>query len=126
MNSYPYSQRYAPPMPAIEVALGAPETGCSLGPLTAILDTGADISIVPREYLVQLRAPVVGGGHLRSPWGERQPVKIYELDLCVAGQVLSQVEVAADPQAREVLLGRDVLNMLNLQLDGPAETVTIL
>ena len=107
MSSYPYSQRYAPPMPAIEVALGAPETGCSLGPLTAILDTGADISIVPRAYLAQLRAPVVGAGYLRSPWGERQPIKIYELDVCIAGQLLSQVEVAADPQAREVLLGRD-------------------
>jgi len=44
MSSYPYSQRYTPSMPAIEVALGAPETGCSLGPLTAILDTGADIN----------------------------------------------------------------------------------
>ncbi len=125
MSSYPYSQRYTPPMPAIEVALGAPEAGCSLGPLTAIVDTGADISIVPREYLTQLRAPVVGAGHLRSPWGERQPIKIYELDVCIAGQLLSQVEVAADPQAREVLLGRDVLNLLNMQLDGLTETVTI-
>jgi predicted aspartyl protease len=112
-------------MPAIEIALGAPEAGCSLGPLLAILDTGADITMVPKTYLAQLRAPVVSAGYLRSPWGERQPVKIYELDVCIAGRLLPQVEVVADPQARDVLLGRDVLNTLNMQLDGPAKTVTV-
>lgn len=79
---HPYNSRYYPPMPAIEVALGAPGADFSLGPLPTIVDTGADITTVPREYLVRLGAPVVASGYLRSLWGERHRVKtgphVYE------------------------------------------------
>ena len=124
--AFPYSARYQPPMPAVEIALGAPEADYSLGPLPAILDTGADITVVPQEYLIRLDAPIVAGGYLRSPWGERQSVKIYEVNLRIQGHDLHHVEVASEPGGREVLLGRNVLNLLNLQLDGPGETVTLL
>ena len=124
--SYPYSTRYYPPMPAVEVALGAPWASFSLGPLPTIIDTGADITVVPREYLVRLQAPVVASGYLRSPWGERRSVKIYEVDVRVGGHDLHQVEVASEPGGREILLGRNALNQLNLQLDGPNEIVIVL
>jgi predicted aspartyl protease len=123
---YSYSTRYYPSMPAVEAALGAPETGFSLGPLSTIIDTGADITTVPKEYLVHLGAPVVASGYLRSPWGERHMVKIYEVNVRVGGHNLYEVEVASEPGGREVLLGRNVLNQLNLQLDGPNETVAVL
>jgi predicted aspartyl protease len=124
--SFRYSPRYHPPVPAAEIALGAPEADFTLGPLPAILDTGADITLIPREYLIQLDAPVVAGGFLRSPWGERESVKIYEVNLRIAGRDLYHVEVASQLEEREVLLGRNVLNLLNLQLDGPNEIVSML
>jgi hypothetical protein len=52
--SFRYSLRYHPPMPTAEIALGAPEADFTLGPLPAILDTGGDITLIPREYLIQL------------------------------------------------------------------------
>lgn len=124
--SYPYSTHYYPPMPAIEIALGAPGADFSMGPFTAIIGTGADITVLPREYLVRLGAPVVASGYLRSPWGERRSVKIYEVNVRVGEHNLYQVEVASEPGGREVLLGRNVLNRLNLQLDGPNEIVAVL
>jgi len=124
--SFRYSLRYHPPMPAAEIALGAPETDFTLGPLPAILDTGGDITLIPREYLIQLDAPVVAGGFLSSPWGERESVKIYEVNLRIAGRDLYHIEVASQVDGREVLLGRNVLNLLNLQLDGPNEIVLML
>jgi predicted aspartyl protease len=123
---YSYSNRYHPPMPAVEVALGTPGADFSLGPLPSIIDTGADITIVPREYLMHLNAPVVASGHLRSPWGGRYSVKLYEVNVRVGGHNLYEVEVAGEPGGREVLLGRNVLNLLDLRLDGPNETVTVL
>src|SRR5512136_2427722 len=66
--SFPYSARYQPSMPVADIALGAPEADFTLGPLSAILDTGADITLVPRGYLIQLDAPVVASGYLRRPW----------------------------------------------------------
>lgn len=124
--SHPYDTRYYPPMPAIEVALSAPEADFSLGPVPTIIDTGADITVVPKEYLARLRAPVVASGYLRSPWGERHKIKIYEVNLRVGVHNLYEIEVASEPGGREVLLGRDVLNQLNLQLNGPNETVVVL
>lgn len=123
---HPYNSRYYPPMPAVEVALGAPEADFSLGPLSSVIDTGADITIVPKEYLVRLGAPVVASGYLRSPWGERQRVKIYEVNVRVGEHDLYQVEVASELGGHEILLGRNVLNHLNLQLDGPNEIVIVL
>ena len=124
--SHPYDTRYYPPMPAIEVALSAPEADFSLGPVPTIIDTGADITVVPKEYLARLRAPVVASGYLCSPWGERHKIKIYEVNLRVGVHNLYEIEVASEPGGREVLLGRDVLNQLNLQLNGPNETVVVL
>jgi len=124
--SYSYNFRYYPPMPAVEVALGAPGAGFSLGPLPTIVDTGADITTVPKEYLVRLGAPVVASGYLRSPWGERRRVKIYQVNVRVGGHNVYEIEVASEPGGHEVLLGRNVLNQLNLQLDGPNEVVVVL
>jgi predicted aspartyl protease len=123
---YPYDSRYDPPMPVVEVALAAPGSDFSLGPLSSAIDTGADITIVPTEYLRQLNAPVVASGYLLSPWGGRYSVKVYEVSIRVGGHDLYGVEVASEPSGREVLLGRNVLNQLDLRLDGPNETVIVL
>lgn len=123
---YPYDSRYHPPMPVVEVALGVSEGDFPLEPLPSIIDTGADITIVPREYLMRLDAPVVASGYLRSPWGGRSSVKIYEVNVRVGEHDLYGVEVAGEPGGREVLLGRNLLNQLDLRLDGPNETVVVL
>lgn len=122
----PYDSRYHPPMPVVEVALGTSGGEFPLGPLPSVIDTGADITIVPREYLMRLNAPVVASGYLRSPWGGRHSVKIYEVNVRIGGHDLYDVEVAGEPDGREVLLGRNLLNQLDLQLDGPNETVIVL
>jgi len=113
-------------MPVVEVALGVSGGDFPLGPLPSIIDTGADITIVPREYLMRLDAPVVASGYLRSPWGGRSSVKIYEVNVRVGEHDLYDVEVAGEPGGREVLLGRNLLNQLDLRLDGPNETVIVL
>lgn len=123
--SYPYSTRYDPPMPVVEVTLGASGDDLSIGPLTAIIDTGADITVVPREYLARLGSPVVAGGYLRSPWGERRRVRIYEVNLRVGEHSFYDMEAVGELDGHEVLLGRDVLNRLNLQLDGPRGVVVV-
>ncbi len=75
---------------------------------------------------MRLGAPVVASGYLRSPWGERRRIKIYEVNVRIGGHNFHEVEVASEPGGREILLGRNVLNQLKLQLDGPNETVVVL
>lgn len=80
--SHPYSHRYHPPIPAIEIALSAPESDVAIGPLLAIVDTGADASIIPHEYLARIGAVIVDEASLKSHWGDSQRVHLYEVDLC--------------------------------------------
>jgi hypothetical protein len=45
-----YSEDYFPPMPVLEVELAAPEENNWIGPYRALLDSGADFSIVPLSF----------------------------------------------------------------------------
>jgi len=99
--------------------MGAPETSPSAGPFTAIVDTGADMSLAPKSLLLAAQAPSLFEAQLRSPWGETHGVMIYLADLKIAGQLLVGVEFAADDVTDELILGRNVLNKLALFLDGP-------
>ena len=47
-------------------------------------------------------------------------VYVYEVDLRIGQMVLPAIDVAGDPFSDEVLLGRNVLNRLDLRLEGPA------
>jgi hypothetical protein len=46
-NGYPHQRAYTPPIPTLEIALQDPDAEQSVGPLIAVFDTGADISLVP-------------------------------------------------------------------------------
>lgn len=122
---YPYHNSYFPPLPSLEVVLQSPE-GNRTEPLTVLVDTGADTTIVPTTYLVRLGTNPFEDGFLRSQWGERRPVGIYLLDVHVANLYLPGIEVVGDEQGREVILGRNVLNTLILLLDGPSQTTDVL
>ena len=76
-DQFPYDRAYRPPMPAFEISLGLPGHNPTVGPLPAIVDTGADATLVPIAYVKQIGAPKMDRGNLRSSWGERRPVFIY-------------------------------------------------
>jgi predicted aspartyl protease len=120
----PYDQTYSPPIPAIDIVLSLPE-GDRVGPLSAVIDTGADATIIPLAVLAQLSVRPFQSGFLRSAWGERRPIDLYLLDLQIAGLTVPGVEVVGDNLGRELILGRNVLNQLILLLDGPAHLTTV-
>jgi hypothetical protein len=62
---------------------------------------------------------------MRSQWGERRTVDIYRLDLGIGEFRLPAVQIIGDDQGDEVILGRNVLNMLRIYLDGPKQVVTL-
>ena len=54
MIEFPYDDGYSPPAPVCQVVFESARTGQSVGPLDAILDTGADGTLVPQNYLIDL------------------------------------------------------------------------
>jgi|GEM_PF-253557 len=116
--SHPYLDTYYPPMPALEVQLGYPEEALVLGPLPAIVDTGADGTLVPQSLIDQIRAPLVDEVRVRSHWGEWRTMQLFTVDVGIGQLRLPAIEVAGDDQDKEIVLGRNILNRLRLLLEG--------
>ena len=125
MIAFPYDASYEPPLPVCDVILSAESTGRQTQ-LTAIIDTGADGTIVPVRYLEEIGARRVFETGLRSQWGERRTVFLYLVDLQIGELVLPGAYVVGDELGNELVLGRDVLNELRLLLDGPGGMAQLL
>ncbi len=123
---YPYDSRYFPPAPSVEIRLGTPGESLASGPHQALIDTGADISLVPLKHVRSLQTVPDDHRYLRSQWGERRKVAIYSLDIGIGSMRLPAIEVVADEHENEIILGRNVLNKLRMALDGPNRVLEIL
>lgn len=114
-----YMAEYYPPMPVLSMRLGYPAETLLSERFPAIIDTGADITLVPLSLLDDIAAPMVTKTHIRSQWGERRTVTVFAVDIEIAGLRLPSIEVIGDERGREIVLGRNVLNKLKLLLNGP-------
>lgn len=118
MTVTPYNTTYDPPVPVCDITLESAE-GARVT-LAALIDTGADATLIPVPHLRAIGARQVFEMGLRSQWGERRMVYLYLVDVHVGGVTLPGVYVVGDEMGDEVILGRDVLNRLRITLDGPA------
>jgi hypothetical protein len=107
------------------VSLRCPETGDTVDRVPAQIDHGADRTVIPERYALQLGLksldllPVAGLG------GQVHQTSTYELDLMVHTFPPERVEVFAHRDEPYVLLGRDILNRYRLVLDGPGLALEI-
>jgi len=123
---FSYDSSFFPPAPILEIRLGAPETFLQVGPLPALVDSGADMSIVPLRYIKPLGLQVDNRKFLRSAWGERRPVDVYLLDVGIGKITFPLVEIVADDRGDNLILGRNILNKLVMILDGPKTLLELL
>lgn len=91
----------------------------------ALVDSGADGTIIPINYLEEIQASPTTEMTIRSQWGERHRVMLYLVDIQIGNLVLPGLEVVGDEISDEIILGRDVLNRLRTLLDGPGEIVQV-
>jgi len=123
---YVYLDTYYPPMPALEIQLGYPGETFTLGPLAAIVDSGADGTLIPQSLIDEIGAPLVDDVRVRSPWGRWRYLQLFTVDIGLETLRLSAIEVVGDDLGDEIILGRNVLNRLRLLLDGPAGRIETL
>lgn len=120
-----YSQQFVPSAPILPVMFGLPGEKPAFGPYDVLIDSGADISIVPKHLLVRWGIPSRVEASLRGQWGERRSVHLYVVDLQIGELLLPAVYVAGDEEGDEIILGRNVLNQLPLFLDGPTQVCEV-
>jgi len=116
----PYLHDYYPPVPVLDFTLSVPGKDEWVGPFPAIVDSGADFSIVPASILEPLKPPIMREVTLSSQWKDKRAVYVYKVDIRVGNLTLVAMDVAGDLHSDEVLLGRNILNRLDLRLEGPA------
>ena len=121
---FKYDTSQYPAQPVMEVTLIAPESGRIASALEAVIDSGADTSLVPIHILQPLAPPLSETRRVRSLWGERREFKSFIIEMRIGPMILPVVEVLGY-SGDEIILGRDILNKLWLELDGPAQTVEV-
>lgn len=114
--SQAYNQDYFPPFPQLSIVLENNDE--KIGPLLALVDTGADVTFIPTHLLEKIEAIESTQARIRSHFGELQPVQLYLTGMQVAGLHLVGLYVVGDDEGEDVILGRDVLNKLPVFLDG--------
>ena len=87
-----------------------------------LLDTGADVSLLPRVSVASLVEvdPPIGEYELEAFDGTRSTAPVLQLELLLLGKSFRGQFLLID--GGHGILGRNVLNSLAILLDGPAKT----
>lgn len=111
-----YLLDYEPPAPALTVKLTRPLSSQS-SESRAKIDTGADITVVPQQAVSGLGLVPARRLTVASFDGREESGYTYFVDISFEGFEFPMVE-AISARRPDVLLGRDLLNLLKATLDG--------
>lgn len=123
--SYDYDTKYEPPAPTIPVGLSRSGETSASQEIVALVDTGADATMLPVDVLKSAKTRYVQQRLMRGVMGEPKTVNLYLAAVHVAGHVIHGIRAIAGPEGSEAIIGRDVLNQLEITLNGPAHEVWI-
>ena len=119
--TYPYDRSFVPPAPALMVEVYSPDNPAHRQPVLAKLDTAADLTAISAQVLEALNAEVFSKQVVSGYDSEPTTVPTYLVGIELPHARIRRIEVV--PIAEDyVLLGRDVLNLFHIALDGPELT----
>lgn len=112
-----YDKSFEPPAPVAEIALRNIGTGERLGNIFVLLDTGADISLLPIRAIEKLQIEPSGEKVNLIGFDENQnEADVYALQVIFLGKRLTGNYCAINGEIG--ILGRDVLNEFSVIFDG--------
>lgn len=113
---------FRPPAPVALVTVRAPKSGAIVEQVKMLLDTGADVSLLPRDLV----AGIVDAGQNEGQYeleafdGSRSLAPAARLEIQLLGKSFRGQFLLVD--GSHGILGRNILNSLALTLDGPAQS----
>jgi hypothetical protein len=111
---------FHPPAPVVQVDLRSCESGAVVRGVDLLLDSGADITLLPQDAVAQLDVALDSSlqYELMGFDGRRSSAHGVILDMLLLGKAFRGLYLLTE-DTRGVV-GRDVLNHLAIVLDGPA------
>lgn len=109
---------FSPPAPLARVTLRNPDGGTTISGVPMLVDTGADVTLIPRSSVLQLGVTATPDGYeLMGFDGSKSLAQAVRLNMELLGKTFRGQFLLIDQEWG--LLGRDVLNHLPLLFDGP-------
>lgn len=117
----PYdASRFDPPAPIALVTVKSERAGMTvivIRDVPMLIDTGADVSLLPRSHVEALASPDAKQYELEGFDGTKSTAPAVTVELQLLGKAFRGQFLLID--GSHGVLGRNVLNNLSLLLDGP-------
>ena len=108
--------------PQMELLITGPAKEGAHKVVPAIIDSGSEVSLVPEAVIAELgRGLDYGIVTVRDVAGAQRLLRSYYLNVGLNGLKFPDIELLAVPQPYAVV-GRDILNLFRVSLDGPRGT----
>ena len=120
MPSYDASH-FDPPAPVAQVRLRNLHSGATVSDVLLLMDTGADITLLPRTAVEQLGVSLLAGQQyeLMGFDGSKSFAPVVMLDLLFLRRAFRGRYLLTEEERG--ILGRDILNHVILLLNGPQQ-----
>ncbi|MBE2202471.1 MAG: aspartyl protease family protein [Anaerolinea sp.] len=116
---------YDPAAPIVEIVVSHTSPGGLAETLSALVDSGADATMLPINILTRVGARFLETRQMRGVTGHRLVVDTYLVTIRLGPHTLHGIQSVAMREGIEAVVGRDVLNQLEVVLNGPANVVEI-
>ncbi len=117
-----------PPAPFVNVCLSVLNTIEPCFELAALIDTGADRTVIPKEFvdLLGLKKGTDDFITIAGITGEAVEAPLYFVNLAIKGFSPRPLEsIFLEDEEQQIVLGRDFLNHHQINLNGPNLTFTV-
>jgi predicted aspartyl protease len=110
---------FQPPAPVAFIEVGSQQSGQVVSQVPMLLDTGADVTLLPRLPLEELlqSVPSTGQYELESFDGTKSSATAVKLEVEFLGKKFRGQFLLTEGSVG--VIGRNILNLLRLTFDGP-------
>ncbi len=115
------ASHFDPPAPVARVTLRHPQSGATVSDTLMLLDTGADVTLLPHTAVERLGVPLLADQRyeLMGFDGNKSFASVVVLDMIFLQCAFRGRYVLSE--AERGILGRDILNHVTLLLAGPQQ-----
>jgi Retroviral aspartyl protease len=113
------AERFSPPAPLAVVTVKSEPLGIVINDVPMLLDTGADVSLLPRARIGPLASPDAKQYELEAFDGTKSTAPVINAELQFWGKSFRGQFLVIE--SWHGVLGRNVLNNLSLLFDGPSQ-----